>query len=366
MRIAYVINSLEGGGAALPLPKVLDLLRGEGHEVALFALARRDGRATGPVQAAGFEPHTPTGAAPGRLRSALWLAAGLRAFHPDLVWTSLTQATVTGQLVGALFRVPVVSWQHNAFLKPANLRLLRLTRRLTALWVADSAAVAELTADRLSLAPEQVAVWPLFVADPRPLPPCPLTPRPPGERLRIGSLGRLHRNKGYDVLVDSLARLRRRRPDLAGAFEIAVAGEGAEREALAAAAARAGMQEFHLVGFQGSSVDFLAGCHAYVQPSRAEGLCIAAHEALQAGLPCIVTDVGEMARSVLAAGAGWVVPAEDADRLAEALAALVDDPEGAAAIGARGRAWVLQHYAAGRFAVAGRAVLARIATRGPA
>ena len=205
-----------------------------------------------------------------------------------------------------------------------------------------------------------MAVWPLFVANPR-------TgvhrPRPPGARMRIGSLGRLHPNKGYDVLVDALAQLRRLRPDLDGAFEVAVAGDGAERAALTAAAERAGVRNLRLVGFQGSPADFLADRHAYVQPSRAEGLCIALHEALQAGLPCLVSDVGEMARSVRASGAGWVHPVGDAGRLAQALAALLDDPGEAAAMGARGRAWVLQHYDAGRFAAAGREVLARIAAR---
>ena len=44
-RIAYVINSVEGGGAALPVPAVTSVLRDAGAEVAVFALTRRDGRA---------------------------------------------------------------------------------------------------------------------------------------------------------------------------------------------------------------------------------------------------------------------------------------------------------------------------------
>jgi len=41
------------------------------------------------------------------------------------------RATLLGQLVGTRRRIPVVSWQHAAFLKPANRRLLRATRRLS-------------------------------------------------------------------------------------------------------------------------------------------------------------------------------------------------------------------------------------------
>ena len=44
-RIAYLINSVEGGGAALPAPSVIALLRREGFDVTVLALTRRDGRA---------------------------------------------------------------------------------------------------------------------------------------------------------------------------------------------------------------------------------------------------------------------------------------------------------------------------------
>ena len=44
-RIAYVINSVEGGGAALPAPRVISLLKREGYEVVVLALTRRNGRA---------------------------------------------------------------------------------------------------------------------------------------------------------------------------------------------------------------------------------------------------------------------------------------------------------------------------------
>ena len=237
MRIAYVVNSLEGGGAALPLPAVLGLLRDEGAQVDLLALAERDGRAAPPLRAAGFTPRTPPLRETGRLRSALWLERELAARRPDLIWTSLTQATVVGQLVGARLRVPVVSWQHNAHLKPANLHLLRATARLTSLWVADSAAVADLTATRLQTPREAVHVWPLFRAGAIAPAATPAT----GEVWRVGALGRLHPNKGFDVLVEALACLGRDHPAVLRGMEVVVAGEGGERATLEAAAARAGV-----------------------------------------------------------------------------------------------------------------------------
>ncbi|MEO7787592.1 MAG: glycosyltransferase, partial [Sphingomicrobium sp.] len=54
-RIAYVINSVEGGGAALPAAEVIALLRSEGFAVTVLALTRRDGRALPAFEAAGIE-----------------------------------------------------------------------------------------------------------------------------------------------------------------------------------------------------------------------------------------------------------------------------------------------------------------------
>ncbi len=55
LRIAYVINSMEGGGAQLVIPAVAASLRKHGAEVRVFALTRRDGRAIAPVVDSGFE-----------------------------------------------------------------------------------------------------------------------------------------------------------------------------------------------------------------------------------------------------------------------------------------------------------------------
>ncbi len=352
MRIAYVVNSLEGGGAALPLPAVLDVLRSGGASVDLYALAERDGRAAPPLRAAGFPPRTaPPGV--GRIGAVRWLHGELRTRRPDLIWTSLTHATVAGQLAGAALRVPVVSWQHNAFLKPANLRLLRATASLTGLWVADSAAVADLTAARLRTPRDRLRVWPLFRAGGV----APAGAPAAGEVWRVGSLGRLHSNKGYDVLVDALARLASDAPAVLAGLRVEVAGEGTERPALEAAAARAAAP-CRFDGFAADPAAFLRGLQAYVQPSRAEGLCIAAHEAMEAGLPVVVSDVGEMARTVREAGAGWVVPPGDAAALADALICLRADPAEAAVRGARGRAWVRERFSAAAFDRAGREALA--------
>jgi len=356
MRIAYVISSVEGGGAASPVPAVTRVLRNTGAHLEVFALGRRDGRSLPPMLADGLRVHVREGARPSRGYWAgyHWLDRELAAYRPTLIWTSLTRATLTGLLLGWHRHIPVVCWQHNARSRPLPRCLLWALRRRPAVWVGDSAMVTALTAQRFAVAPERLVSWPLFTADPD----APQAqPWQPGQMLRLGSLGRLHPDKGYGVLLDALALLRRRGFVAPVPFEIAIAGEGRERAALTAAAQRAGFAGLRLAGFLDRPRDFLAGLHLYLQPSLSEGLCIGMHETMQAGLPVIATTVGQMPHTLEAGRSGWLVPPGDASALAEALAAALADPGRLAAMGRAARARVLPLFSAAAFRQAGESAL---------
>ncbi|WP_419827813.1 glycosyltransferase [Sphingomonas sp.] len=343
MRIAYIINSLEGGGAALPVPAILSVLRDAGAEPTVLALERRDGRALAPIMEAGFKVEVRDGGRTDHVAALRWLGGRVHAIGATHLWTSLSRATALGQIVGTARRLPVVSWQHAAWLKPANLRLLRATRHLSALWIADSDAVADYATRRMLVPPARLMRWPIFRADPA-------APRAmpwrPGEPVRVGSLGRLHRVKGYDVLADALALL----PPGHSRIAVTIAGEGGARESLEG-------RGMALPGYAADPLGFLAGLHLYVQPSRSEGFCVAAHEAMQAGLPVVASAVGALATDV---AHGATVPPGDAVALAAALARLLARPERLAALGAAARADMLDRYSASRFEAAGRAIVERL------
>lgn len=346
MRIAYIINSVEGGGAAFPVPAIAAALRKCGAEFEVFALTRRDGRALPAMVASGLDPKVRDGGETDHLRALAWLDRAVARFRPDIIWTSLTRATLLSQLVGLRRRIPVVSWQHKAYLRPANRRLLRIMRRLSVLWVADSSSVAAFTARELFVPHAKLVTWPIFAGDvsaPQ------AKPWQPGQVLHIASLGRLHDHKGYDILIDSLARLRTDGLDAPQPFEVTIAGSGEEREGLLAKASAAGLTNLAFVGFVGDTRSFLASQHLYVQPSRSEGFCVAAHEAMQAGLPVIATAVGEMANSILSGSTGYLVPPDDPDALTAAIARCLARPADLHAMGKAGRERLLAQFGAARF-----------------
>lgn len=360
MRIAYIVNSLEGGGGALPIPRLARVMSDWGAEVRIFALNRRDGRALPCIEAAGLTcaicPHSESD----HLAAARWLNAELRRWRPTVLWTSLSRATIIGILLGTFRCIPVVSWQHNIYLKPGNTFVLRLLQPLARLWIADSQSVAALTAQRLRVPHGRLMTWPIFSADAD----APATSVwRQGEVLRLGSLGRLHPAKGYDVLIRALAQLDVEGFTPAVPFEVHIAGDGALRDELEAMAQAAGVRTIRFTGYASNPAAFLASLHAYVQPSRHEGFCIAAHEAMQAGLPVIASATGEMSFDITDGVDGYLVPPGNTADLARALAKVLSNPERLHAMGLAARRNVQHKYGADRFAAAGRMVLDRLAAQ---
>jgi glycosyltransferase involved in cell wall biosynthesis len=134
------------------------------------------------------------------------------------------------------------------------------------------------------------------------------------------ALGRLTHKKGFDLLLEALARVA---PDHPG-VDLVLAGEGEERPSLEAAAARLGLdRRVHFFGKASPAevVRLLNGCLFAAVPSRAEPFGIVALEALAAGRPVLATRVGGMAEFLesLPAPAPVVLVRPDPEALAEGL-----------------------------------------------
>jgi glycosyltransferase involved in cell wall biosynthesis len=357
MRVAYVINSVEGGGAAAPVPAVTRVLRDCGATVRVFALARRDGRALPPMVEAGLDPQVCPAGLNNHVGAMRWLARETGAWGATHLWTSLTRATLMGLILGPRRGLPVFCWQHAAFLKTGNRVLLRALQARAHTWIADSSCVAALTRDRLGVDESRLVTWPIFAADAG----APVArPWSPGETLRLGSLGRLHPVKGYGVLIEALKLLQRDGFRAPAPFTVTLAGEGALRAELESAARAAGITTLQMPGFVPQPRQFLAGLHLYLQPSRSEGFCIAAHEAMVAGLPVLASAVGEMPRSIVPGITGITVPPLDPVALADALRQLLSQPESLHAMGAAARAHVLEKFSREKFVAAGQEVFRRM------
>ncbi|MFG1885592.1 glycosyltransferase family 4 protein [Micromonospora sp. NPDC049102] len=149
------------------------------------------------------------------------------------------------------------------------------------------------------------------------------------EQPLILSVGRLHPQKRYDVLVDAAARWRTRTPPPV----VVIAGSGPAYLALAAriSAARAPVT---LLGHRTDVADLLAGADLAVVTSDWEARQLFAQEAMRAGVPLVTTAVGGLPE--LVGDAAALIPSVDVDAVDTTVRALLDDPAARAELGRRG------------------------------
>lgn len=153
----------------------------------------------------------------------------------------------------------------------------------------------------------------------------------PADAPMVLALGRLHRNKAFDVLVRALRALPR--------VHAVIAGEGPERDTLQDLARTEGVADrLHLLGWRTDTAALLAAADLLVCPSRIEPLGNVVLEAWSAHRPVVAAAAAGPSELITPDQGGLIVPLEDAQSLAGAIQSLLDDPARAAMLARTGRA----------------------------
>jgi glycosyltransferase involved in cell wall biosynthesis len=156
--------------------------------------------------------------------------------------------------------------------------------------------------------------------------------------LWLGSLAGLRKVKNLTALVRAL-------PFLDEAWQLVIAGEGPEREAILAEAERRGIEDrVHLPGFVADPASVAGLFDVFALSSLSEQFPISVIEAMAAGLPIAAPAVGDVAEMVAEANAPFIVPPGDERALRQALTALADDPALRRRIGEANRARAREEY----------------------
>jgi glycosyltransferase involved in cell wall biosynthesis len=163
----------------------------------------------------------------------------------------------------------------------------------------------------------------------------------PENALVVGGLGRLEEAKGFTHLIDAAARLRPEFPNLT----VAIAGAGPLREALEHQTAQLGLSNVvRFLGFQSNVQPVLDALDVFAMPSLCETLGYALLEAMATELPAVGAAVGGIPEVIFPGETGFVVPPQNADRLAEGLRALLRDANLRARLGVAARARVIRDF----------------------
>jgi glycosyltransferase involved in cell wall biosynthesis len=344
VRVLHILQNLNYGGMERLLFEMLrrfDRDRFDNHVLALQFVGRFG---------QGLEQFAAVSVARPMTRASLLrpmsLARDIRSVAPDVVHTH-SGVWYKASLAARLAGVPwLVHTEHGrAAPDPLSARLLDgMASRRTDIVVAVSESVGRALRTSVSRRPERVHVVPngvdadVFrpVADDR------------GIRSElalsstvpiIGSVGRLEPVKGYEVMVDAYAVLRRRwlgdEPPV-----LVIAGDGSERARLAIRA-----RELHVddgirwLGWRDDMHRLHAAFTLFTMSSHSEGTSVSLLEAMSAGLCPVVTRVGGNGAVLGPALQHRLVPPNDPEQLATAwIGALLDPtPRRVDALAARAR-----------------------------
>ncbi|ONH83627.1 Lipopolysaccharide core biosynthesis glycosyl transferase lpsD [Roseomonas mucosa] len=302
MRVAQVMAGAVQGGAETFYERLCLGLHDSGEEV--LPVIRREPAREARLREGGLTPVTLGFGGPLDLLTGARLRAALGRFRPAVTVAWMNRAarfTPKGEwtLVGRL----------------GGYYDLRHYRRCDHLVANTRDLVAWITAQ--GWAPGRVHHLPNFVPDMAGAASATL-PAPPGKR-RLLAMGRLHRNKGFDVLLRALAEL----PEA----HLSLAGEGPERPALEGLARELGLGErVSFLGWRTDTGALLAGAEVFVCPSRHEPLGNVVLEAFSASRPVVAAAAQGPSEVIRDGGTGLLVPLEEPAPLAAAIRRVLDDP----------------------------------------
>ena len=161
----------------------------------------------------------------------------------------------------------------------------------------------------------------------------------------VGWVGRMTAVKNTDRVVRALQTL----VDLGVDARLLLVGDGPDRDHLERYAHELGvMRRCLFLGYQEDVARFYDAIDALVLPSVNEGTPVSVIEALAAERPAVATRVGGTPDVIRDGIDGFLVDPADNGELAARLAELAHDAPRRAAMGAAGRARVLERYAVGR------------------
>jgi glycosyltransferase involved in cell wall biosynthesis len=246
------------------------------------------------------------------------LVLRLRRRPPDVVHVQWLPMGRVDRLAWRFFRGPKVLTAHNALAKPGvpgehrgNLRRFRAV-------VVHSSAAATALAERGRI----VRIPHPALASYRRVAPSPPDVAP--DVPVAAFVGAIRPYKGLAVLLDAWSAVRREVPDAT----LVVAGRpfGDDASAERATAMEGVVASLGYVP-PGVFAGTIARAACVVLPYRGIDSSGVLAAALALGRPVVVTDVGGMGEVIAETGAGVVVPADDPQALAAAVAALLADPE---------------------------------------
>ena len=280
-----------------------------------------------------------------------------RTFAPDLIHINgVSRSDFFHHLTADASPAPVLVSLHSVWQPEAD-RLVERTLRHANWVVGCSAATLEEGRQRVPEMQLRSSVLHNGLEVP-PVQPAPLSCDPP----RLLCLGRLVREKGFDVALDAFTLLLDRFPQA----HLIIAGDGPARDDLEQQASRLGLR--NAVEFTGwvapaQIPELVNTASVVVIPSRCQdAFGLVALEAALMARPVVAMRVGGLPEVVVHGQTGLLVEPENIKACAEAITVLLEQPATAAQMGQKGRDRARKYFSLDGYIEAYEALYRRLIT----
>ena len=352
--VTHLITDLCTGGAQVALLRLLAGLDRDRFSPAIACLYGGDTTLAQEIRSLGI-PVIDLGMTAKWRGDALWrLYRLLRRERPAILHTWLFHANLAGRIVGHWANVPLIITSRRNVNIGGGLRerLNRWTARLDDRVVAVCELARKIEVKEAGVSPGKVVTIyngvdvERFVAlDTQAAVRVRRAWGIPVNAPLLGSVGRLHPQKGQADLLIALARVRERVP----AVRLLLVGTGELRADLEAQARSLGLGEaVTFAGLRPDVPEILSALDVFVLPSLWEGMPNVVLEAMAAALPVVATAVGGTPEAVVDGVTGLLVPPRDPEPLARAIERLLCDPTLGRKMGQAGRARVDRYFSIGQ------------------
>ena len=160
------------------------------------------------------------------------------------------------------------------------------------------------------------------------------------KELCLLAVGRLHEQKGFDLLLQAWAPIEKNHPE----WTLRIVGEGPKRDALGHQIERLGLHHVVLAGKVRDVAEEYAKASLFVLSSRYEGLPLALIEAMWCGVPCVAFDCPHGPAELLAEDRGWLVSNGDICALSAQMEYAITHPGEAAQRARKAQAFAQTTY----------------------
>lgn len=158
----------------------------------------------------------------------------------------------------------------------------------------------------------------------------------------IGTVTRLHPDKGIETLLEGIACVIQKVPDK---IRFIIIGDGPKKGALMKLSSELGIKDKGIfTGFQPDVTRWLFCFNIFCLTSKEEGLPQSVLEAMALGIPVIATDVGGVGEVIEDNKTGILIPPEDPGALSSAILCLLRNPEKARQMAQTGREMLKKRF----------------------